>query len=67
MIEKLHKSLNGKKFKAINLKSERSNKTERTLKIIDIPLYVKSDVIKEYFAKKGTITRFSMIYGNKHM
>ncbi len=61
MIEKPHESLNGKKFKAINLKSERSNETGRTLKIIDIPLYVKSDVIKEYFAKKGTITRFSMI------
>src|SRR5215216_3850393 len=33
----------------------------RTLKISDIPLFVKSDVLRNYFAKYGTITRFSMI------
>src|SRR5215216_7011020 len=33
----------------------------RTLKISDIPLFVKSDVLRNYFAKYDTITRFSMI------
>ena len=33
----------------------------RTLKISDIPLFVKSDVLRNYFSKYGKISRFSMI------
>src|SRR5215216_4640655 len=33
----------------------------RTLKVADIPLFVKSDVLRNFFSKYGTITRFSMI------
>ena len=33
----------------------------RTLKVSDIPLFVKSDVLRNFFSKYGAITRFSMI------
>jgi len=33
----------------------------RTLKVSDIPLFVKSDVLRNFFSRYGAITRFSMI------
>src|SRR3954454_9948044 len=33
----------------------------RTIKVSDIPLFFKSEVIRNFFAKFGTITRFSLI------
>ena len=33
----------------------------RTIKVADIPLFTKSDVVRNYFAKYGKISRFSMI------
>ena len=33
----------------------------RTIKVADISLFVKSDVVRNFFARYGTISRFSMI------
>src|SRR5688572_19743990 len=43
--------------KQLKLDAEKS----RTIKVSDIPLFFKSDVIQNFFAKFGTITRFSLI------
>jgi len=61
MIDNPHKDLENKKFYPLNLRTNHSNEQGHTIRIIDIPLYVKSEIIKEYFTKQGNVTRFSTI------
>jgi hypothetical protein len=53
-------ALNGATFQMINSKEIRSAEADRTVHVKDIPLYAKSETIKNYFSKHGKIDRFSM-------
>src|SRR3989337_1303725 len=61
IISKPPPSLAGKTIKNVNSKANRTQEIDRTLVVSDIPLYVKSDIIKDFFAAKATLSRFSMI------
>ena len=47
-------------FNRINSKEIRSAEADHTVHVRDIPLYAKSETIKNFFAKFGKIVRFSM-------
>ncbi len=48
------------RFTIANSKEKRSNEADRSIKITDIPLDTKSEVVKACFSQFGNITRFSM-------
>ena len=47
-------------FDKINSKETRSAEADHTVHVRDIPLYAKSETIKNFFTKFGNIIRFSM-------
>src|SRR3989337_2344007 len=53
-------ALPGATFVIVNSKEIRSAEADRTVHVRDIPLYAKSETIKNFFNKFGTIDRFSM-------
>src|SRR3990170_1216971 len=53
-------ALPGTTFIIVNSKEIRSAEADRTVHVRDIPLYAKSETIKNFFTKFGTIDRFSM-------
>src|SRR6266511_4272745 len=61
LITKPPPQLEGKTIKNVNSKANRVQESDRTLVISDIPLYVKSDIVKDFFATKFKLTRFSVI------
>jgi RNA recognition motif-containing protein len=48
------------RFTPGNSKQMRSLEADRSIRVHNIPLETKSDVIRYYFDKFGTITKFSM-------
>src|SRR3989337_1096592 len=53
-------ALPGATFVIVNSKEIRSAEADRTVHVRDIPLYAKSETIKNFFTKFDTIDRFSM-------
>ena len=47
-------------FTVANLQQNRLRTADRSIKVTNIPLDTKSEVIRAYFDQFGTITRFSM-------
>ena len=48
-------------FILVNSKETRSAEADRTVHVRDIPLYAKSETLKNFFSKFGKIDRFSMM------
>jgi hypothetical protein len=53
-------ALPGATFNLVNSKEIRTAEADRTVHVRDIPLYAKSETLKNFFAKFGKINRFSM-------
>jgi hypothetical protein len=53
-------ALPGATFNLVNSKEIRTAEADRTVHVRDIPLYAKSETLKNFFAKFGKIDRFFM-------
>jgi hypothetical protein len=61
MIDAKISDFKSQNFVIINSKEQREKEKDRTIRVTDIPLNVKSEDIKNFFENEGNITRFSMI------
>ena len=48
-------------FTPMNSQIARIGEHDKTIRVIDIPLHIKSDIVKQFFSQFGIIQRFSMV------
>ena len=56
------KDLDNITFTPKNSKIARVEEIDKTIRVTDIPLFIKSEAVKQFFSKFGIIQRFSMIH-----